>query len=386
VSPNSTSTVAVPDRVLETLRTPKAGVALVALVAAFPPAAGLVGGLPFVTSIAIEAMIFAVFAMSFNLLVGYTGYVSFGHTVFLGAGAYITAILVAKFGVPLFAAATVAIVGTAAFAFVVALVAFRRSGVYFAMITLGVAQVAYTLFQSWNYVGGDTGLTIEPPTLLGYQFNPFEPTGYYYLSLAVVVGTYLLTRAVIRSPSGHVLQAIRENEERARAVGYDVRRFKLGVFSLSGALAAVAGVVYAAYFTQVAPGSTLYWTTTGDGLFMILIGGLGTLVGPLIGSAFVVGTQYALSTYLAGAIPAGAPVLLSRLPERWPLLLGLLFMLTVLRFQEGVAGALGFSKVRDVENARYAGDGADAQGSEGTAVDGAGSADDSVAPNGGGRE
>jgi branched-chain amino acid transport system permease protein len=337
------------NELFEAVKTPYIGAGLLALVGAFPLVANAIGGMPFVTSIAIEMMIFAVFAMSFNLLVGYTGYVSFGHTVFLGSGAYMTAILMEKFGVPFLAAAPAAVVGTGLLALVVGAIAFRRSGVYFAMITLGVAQVFYTLFQSWSYVGGDTGIIIDPPVVFGYEFNPFEPMGYYYLALLTVVGTYLLTRYVIRSPFGHVLQAIRENEERARAVGYNVRAFKLGVFSLSGALAAVSGALYAAYFTQVAPGSTLYWTTTGDGLFMILIGGMGTLVGPIIGSVFVIGTQYTLSTFLVDFIPEGAPALIARLPERWPLLLGLLFMLTVLRFRSGIAGGLGFSRTRSIE-------------------------------------
>jgi len=338
------------NELFESVKTPYIGATLLALVAAFPLVANAIGGLPFLTSIAIEMMIFAVFAMSFNLLVGYTGYVSFGHTVFLGSGAYMTAILMKKFSVPFIAAAPAAVVGTGLFALVVGGIAFRRSGVYFAMITLGVAQVFYTLFQSWNYVGGDTGIIIDPPVVFGYEFNPFEPMGYYYLALATVVVTYLFTRYLVRSPFGHVLQAIRENEERARAVGYSVRTFKLAAFSVSGGLAAVAGVLYAAYFTQVAPGSTLYWTTTGDGLFMILIGGMGTLVGPIIGSVFVIGTQYALSTYLVDFIPEGAPTLIARLPERWPLLLGLLFMLTVLRFRSGIAGGLGFSRVRSIDD------------------------------------
>ncbi|WP_440992025.1 branched-chain amino acid ABC transporter permease [Haloarchaeobius baliensis] len=337
------------NELFESVRTQSVGMVVLAVVAVFPFVANAIGGLPFITSIAIEMMIFAVFAMSFNLLVGYTGYVSFGHTVFLGSGAYMTAILMKKFSVPFIAAAPAAVVGTALFALVVGAIAFRRSGVYFAMITLGVAQVFYTLFQSWNYVGGDTGIIIDPPVVFGYEFNPFEPMGYYYLALVTVVGTYLLTRYVVRSPFGHVLQAIRENEERARAVGYRVRAFKLAVFSLSGALAAVSGALYAAYFTQVAPGSTLYWTTTGDGLFMILIGGMGTLIGPIIGSVFVIGTQYTLSTYLVDVIPEGAPALIARLPERWPLLLGLLFMLTVLRFRSGIAGGLGFSRIRSIE-------------------------------------
>lgn len=329
---------------------------MVAIAALVPAVSIVTGDVPFIVSVLIEVMVFAIFAMGFNLLVGYTGYVSFGHTVFLGAGAYGTALLVVKTGQPFLVAAPLALLATAAFALVVAQVSFRRSGVYFAMITLGVAQVAYTLFRSWDYVGGTTGVIVDPPTVLGYTFNPFEPLGYYYLALASVVGTYLFLRSVVRSPFGHVLQAIRENEARAAAVGYDVRRFKLAAFTISGVVAGFSGVLYAAYFTQVAPGSTLYWTTTGDGLFMILIGGMGTLVGPLIGAVVVVGVRYALSTYLGAAIPAGAPELIQRIPERYPLLLGVVFMLVVLEFREGIAGALGFSRTRDVGKALPGGD------------------------------
>jgi len=331
-------------------RSPWTGIAVLAAVAAFPLVAGG-EDLPFVVSVLIEVFIFAVFAMSFNLLVGYTGYVSFGHALFLGAGAYGTALLVANAGFTFLVAAVLSLTLTAILAVVVALVSFRRSGVYFAIVTLAFAQIAYTLFRRWDYVGGVTGVTIPPPTVLGYEFNPFEPLGYYYFCLGSVVVIYLFVRSLVRSPFGHVLLAIRENEERARAIGYDVWKFKLAAFTLSGTLGGVAGVLYAAYFTQVAPGSTLYWTVTGDGLFMILIGGIGTLVGPLIGAAFVVGVRYSLSTHLAEAIPAAAPELVHRLPERWPLLLGLIFMATVLYFPQGIAGGLGFSRTRSIEGA-----------------------------------
>lgn len=363
----------------DALRSPWIGLAALAAVAAFPLA---VGGedLPFTVSVLIEVFIFAVFAMSFNLLVGYTGYVSFGHALFLGAGAYVTALLMTEFGLSFLLAGILTIPATAALALVVGAVSFRRSGVYFAMITLAFAQLAYTLFRGWDYVGGVTGLTIPAPTLFGYEFNPFEPLGYYYLCLAGVVIVYLFLRSLVRSPFGHVLLAIRENEERAEAIGYDVWRFKLAAFTISGVLAGVAGVLYAAYFTQVAPGSTLYWTVTGDGLFMILIGGIGTLVGPLIGAAFVVGVRYSLSTYLVGAIPAGAPAVLQRLPERWPLLLGLVFMATVLYFQRGIAGGLGFSRTRSIEGALST-----ATDRSERSLDDAGDVESSVGSNGGGR-
>lgn len=328
---------------------PWVGLALLAFLALLPVwylSAG--DGLPFVTSIFIEIFVFAVFAMSFNLLMGYTGYVSFGHTLFLGSGAYATGLLTAKYGVPMEAVIPLAVVLTAVLALGVGAVAFRRSGVYFAMISLGVAQVVYTTFRRWDYVGGTTGLTLDYPTLFGYQFDPFNPVGYYYLTLASVVAVYVFLRFLVRSPFGHVLRAIRENEERAEAIGYHTRTFKLVTFTISGALAGYAGVLYAMFFTQVAPGSTLYWGTTGDGLFMVLIGGLGTLVGPIIGAFFVVGFEYILSTHLGGWIPAAAPELVHRLPERWPLLLGLVFMATVLYFPKGIAGGLGISQNRSV--------------------------------------
>lgn len=218
------------------------------------------------------------------------------------------------------------------------------------MITLGTAQIAYTLFRSWDYVGGTTGLIIEPPTVLGYEFDPFSPLSYYYVYLALLVTVYLLVRTLVRSPFGHVMQAIRENEERARAVGYNVEWFKFATFTIAGVVSGFAGILYAAYFTQVSPDSTLYWTVTGDGLFMLLIGGLGTLVGPVIGAFFVIGCRYLLSTYLGALIPAEAPVYLQRLPERWLLVLGLVFIAAVLWFPEGIASKLGFDRTRNTDH------------------------------------
>jgi len=333
---------------LERLRTPYAGAVAVAVLALLPLVGG--GETPFFVTVIIEVYVFAIFAIGFNVLTGYTGYVSFGHVLFLGAGAYGTVLFVTKAGVPFLAAGGLALAGTAGLALVVALLAFIRTGVYFAMITLGVAQVAYTLFRSWDFVGGTTGLIVQPPTVLGYEFNPFEPLGYYYTYLLLLVGVYLLVRVLVRSRFGHVLQAIRENEERAEAIGYDVDRFKIVAFVIAGVISAFAGVLYAAYFTQVAPNSTLYWTVTGNGLFMLLLGGLGTLVGPIIGAFVVVGVEFLLSTYLGALIPASAPVVLQRFPERWLLVLGVVFVVAVLRFPYGIASTLGFSRTRDADD------------------------------------
>ncbi len=336
-------------RPLERLRTPTAGfLALLVLVAA--PHLGGGQGTPFYVIILIEVFVMAIFAMGFNVLTGYTGYVSFGHVLFLGSGAYGTVLLVTKAGLSFLVAGLLALVGTAVLALLVALVAFRRTGVYFAMITLGVAQVAYTLFRSWDYVGGTTGLIIRPPTVLGWEFDPFSPLSYYYVYLVLLVVVYVALRALVRSHVGHVFQAIRENEERAEAIGYDVALYKYGAFTIAGVVSGFAGVLYAAYFTQVAPGSTLYWTVTGNGLFMLLIGGLGTLVGPVIGAFFVIGSRYLLSTYLGPLIPADAPVYLARLPERWLLVLGVVFVAAVLWFPHGIASKLGFSRTREADS------------------------------------
>jgi len=328
----------------ETLRTPAAGVVAVAFLAGLPL---LWVETPFFVVILIEVYIFAIFAMGFNLLTGYTGYVSFGHVLFLGTGAYGTVLASNELGLSFLAAGVVALVGTAVVALLVGLVAFVRTGVYFAMITLAAAQIAYTLFRQWDFVGGTTGIVIEPPTVVGYEFNPFEPLSYYYVYLAAMVLVYLFVRTLVRSRFGHVLQAIRENEERAEAIGYDVQRFKLASFTLAAVISGFAGVLYAAYFTQVAPDSTLYWTVTGDGLFMLLLGGLGTLVGPIIGAFVVIGTEFALSTHLAGLVPADAPVYVQRLPERWLLILGLVFVAAVLYFPRGIASNLGFTRTRE---------------------------------------
>lgn len=336
------------DPSLDWLRTPYAGALAVALLAVLPLLSG--GDTPFFVTILIEIFVFAIFAMGFNLLTGYTGYVSFGHVLFLGSGAYGTVLFITKAGMSFPVAGALALVGTAIIAFTVGLVAFRRTGVYFAMITLGAAQIVYTYFRTLDYVGGTTGLIIDAPTVLGYEFNPFSPLSYYYVYLLLMVGVYFVVREIIRSPFGHVLQAIRENEERAEAIGYDIWWFKIAAFTAAGVISGFAGILYAAYFTQVAPGSTLYWTTTGNGLFMLLLGGLGTLIGPVIGAFFVIGSRYLLSTYLGLLIPAGAPVYFQRLPERWLLVLGLVFIAAVLWFPDGIASKLGFTRTREEDD------------------------------------
>ena len=274
---------------------------------------------------------FGLFAMSFDFISGYTGYLSFGHAVFYGTGAYLV-ILIANGKIPLLAAGTpfmvtlvVAAILAAVIAVAIGLVSFRLSGVYFAMITLGFAQVFYVFIRGWEWVATtprdgpavslDThpeGFRIGIPYVDGASYAIGELYGsglsgflgmfdlsttvmsFYMVGLVVLV-CYLMMQRIIHSPFGRVMIAIRENEERARAVGYNTFYYKLSAFAISGAFAGVAGALFAGYRRSVTPENTFYFLTTGDALLSSLIGGLGTLAGPLYGRLFEEGLAEFLS-------------------------------------------------------------------------------------------
>jgi branched-chain amino acid transport system permease protein len=274
----------------------------------------------------VETMIavfyFGLFAMSFDFISGYTGYLSFGHAAFYGTGAYFV-VLLANGKVPLLPSSTpfvVALVLAGLLAVLLALaigaVSFRLSGVYFAMITLGFAQVLYVFVRGWDYaasnprdgpavnvqthpggfeigvpwvdslnlaIGQLTGDEIEG--VLGVLTLGTAEVSYYMVGLVVLV-CYLAMQRIVHSPFGRVLVAIRENEERARAVGYDTFRYKLGAFAISGFFASVAGGLFAGFRRSVSPESTFYFLVTGDALLSAIIGGFGTLAGPIYGRLF----------------------------------------------------------------------------------------------------
>jgi branched-chain amino acid transport system permease protein len=268
----------------------------------------------------IVVLYFGLFAMSFDFISGYTGYLSFGHAAFFGVGAYFV-VLTANGKVPLLASGTpfmisllIAGVLAALLALLIGSVSFRLSGVYFAMITLGVGQVLYVLFSNWDYVGenpsdgifvtGRTdGFAVGVPWvdqlnlrigafpgdtvqgLFGFlNFSTVEVS--YYMLGVVVVLSYFAMQRIIHSPFGRVMIAIRENEERARAIGYDVFRYKLGAFAVSGFFGAVAGALFAGYSRSVSPDGSFYFLVSGDALLAAIIGGFGTLAGALFGHLF----------------------------------------------------------------------------------------------------
>nr|WP_206039316.1 branched-chain amino acid ABC transporter permease [Halomicrobium mukohataei] len=265
----------------------------------------------------VAVLYFSLFAMSFDFVSGYTGYLSFGHAAFYGTGAY-TVLLIANGKVPLLGPETpflVALVVGAVLATVLAvvigLVSFRLTGVYFAMITLGFAQVLYVFVRDWDYVGsnprdgialsGARGfelgvpyvdqLTVALGTLTGDTLaiaghTLGTTTVSFYAMGIVVLLCFAAMQRILHSPFGRVMVAIRENEERAEAIGYDTFRYKLGAFAISGFFGGVAGGLLAGFKRSVTPESGFYFLTSGDALLASIIGGFGTLAGPLWGHLF----------------------------------------------------------------------------------------------------
>ncbi|MHB8750187.1 MAG: branched-chain amino acid ABC transporter permease, partial [Aggregatilineales bacterium] len=233
----------------------------------------------------IETFILAILAMSYNLLFGFTGIVSFGHALFFGMGGYALGLCLGKIGlsdsIGLLVGIVAGLATCAVLGLVVGLVSLRLSGVYFAMFTLAVAEMASIFFSRWSVTGAEDGFTINLPDWLNPSGNRL---GYYYLILALFVGVFVLIRRLIGAPFGSVLLAIRENESRAQAIGYHTLTFKLLAMMLAGTLAGLAGILQVIYNKKVDPGS-LGIDYTINPLLMTIIGGLGTFTGPVIGAA-----------------------------------------------------------------------------------------------------
>jgi branched-chain amino acid transport system permease protein len=294
------------------------GSTVVAALIAFPP-----GLPPFLVTTLTEVLILGLFAMSLDLLVGYTGLDSFGHAAVYGLGAYTTALLLLNTGVPLPVALLAGAVATAAVAFPIAWLCTRTTGVAFAMLTLAFAQLLYAIAYKWQSVtGGSDGLAGVPRTP-----GPFEMTwftsrlGYYYMVAGCVVASYLLCRAFVRSPVGTALLAIRENERKAAALGYNPRAYKIVVFVVAAFFGGLAGSLYAPFAGFTSP-DLFFWILSGQVLVMVIIGGAGTLAGPIVGAAFF----YLLEHYL------------SALTNSWALVLGVIFIVFVLFVPEGIWG------------------------------------------------
>jgi len=271
-----------------------------------------------------KVMCFALFACAFNLLIGYGGLLSFGHAMFFGSAGYIAAHAAKVWGFNPEFAILAAVAAAAALGVGAGLIAIRRQGIYFAMITLALAQMVYFFCVQAPFTGGEDGIQAVPRGMLFGFIDLRQVFNMYVLVLAIFLGGFLLIYRVIHSPFGQVLKAIRENEPRAISLGYDTDRYKLLAFVLSAALAGLAGGTKALVF-QLASLTDVHWSMSGEVVLMTLVGGLGTVFGPVVGALVIV----AMANYLA---QLGAWVTVVQ---------GGIFVICVLTFRRGVVGELG---------------------------------------------
>ena len=280
--------------------------------------------LPFILrpAIAAEIWIFAIFGLGLNLLLGYTGLLSFGQSTFFGSAAYVAGWLLKHYAISVLFALGIGVAVGALSALVVGYLCVQRSGLYFIMLTFALNQLFYFVAYQWTSVtGGEDGMPGVPrPALFGIDFK--DPLNYYVFVSVLFLVTFWLMKRVVESPLGKILVAIRENEVRAEAVGYDVPRFKLLAFVIGGAFSGVAGVLYAMLF-GIVPLEAISFVTSGNVVFATLIGGSGSLYGPVIGSFVFIWLSESVSTLWA----------------RWPLLLGVAFIIVVLFLRGGVVEA-----------------------------------------------
>jgi branched-chain amino acid transport system permease protein len=247
--------------------------------------------------LAFDALLFGTIAMSLDLLIGYTGLVSFGHAAFFGLGAYASAVLLERGIVSLWACLLFAVLVVGLYALVVSFFATARHGIYFALLTLIFAEVVYTFFRYTQTFGGSDGIQgVAAPRLIG-DFAIDTPLRNYYLVLVYLGLAYLACRMLVTSHFGRVLVAIRENEDRARFLGYNVQRYKMAVCMISALLTGLGGALYPGRSAFATP-DLMLWTVSGEFIIMVMIGGLGTLAGPVVGGAFFVLLQEKVSSYV----------------------------------------------------------------------------------------
>jgi branched-chain amino acid transport system permease protein len=277
-------------------------------------------------SLAINILIYGLYAVGFNLLFGYTGLLSFGHAAFLGVGAYTAGILIAQHGAAWWWAIPVAIVLGCLVAVIMGMLAIRTRGIYFAMVTLALSQCVYFLVYQLPASGGENGLrgiNIDQVNLFGLSLSLIDPRQkYYFIFFFVALAMVALSR-ILASPFGGAIEALRENEARARACGFNVERTKLLAFVLSAAFCSLAGALNAIHLSSV-PIETLHYATSGLVVMLCLLGGMGTYFGPFVGAALFLLIQDLASTWT----------------EHWQLYVGAIFVIFVLFFPKGVWGTL----------------------------------------------
>jgi branched-chain amino acid transport system permease protein len=265
-------------------------------------------------ALATKIVIWAVFALGFDILLGFTAYLSFGHAAFFGTSAYVTGLMLKHFSADIFPAMIASVLVSVVLAFILGLLILRRSGIYFSILSLAFAEMlhaaALSIFQDWT--GGDNGLTMDTkPVLAGMHM---EGLPVFYLCAVVVVLGFIIARQIKRSPLGLMLQAVKENQMRLEYTGVNVRSYKLAAYVISGVYAGVAGSLMVVYEPYVAT-KFLHWSTSGEVVIMSVIGGVNTLVGPMLGAGFMLYFENVVQGVIG--------------PE-WKLVLGLIFVLVVI--------------------------------------------------------
>ncbi len=293
------------------------------VVLSFPFWFEYIGGYPGLDT---KILIWALMALGFDILLGFTGYLSFGHAIFFGVSAYATGLMLKHFSPEIIPAMFIAVIVGTIMAFAVGYLTMKRSGIYFSILTLAFGEMlnSAALSTLQDITGGDNGLTIPDvkPVLFGIRMDGLSM---YFLAAAILILGYYLARRIATSPFGLILKAIKSNQERLEYTGIDVQKYKLGGFVISAIYASIAGSLMVIYEPYVAT-EYLHWSTSGELVIMSVMGGVGTLVGPMIGAAFMLYFENVLS------VPLG---------EEWLLVLGIIFMAIVIflpgGFMEGLA-------------------------------------------------
>ncbi len=282
--------------------------------------------MPF-TALGVNILIYGLYALGFNLLFGYLGLLSFGHAALFGTGAYLCGIAFVHFAMPWYLAILIGTLSGALMAAAIGVLAIRTRGIYFAMVTMALAQCVYYLFyQAVGWTGGENGLrgiNLRTINLVGLTFDFINPLTRYYVTAAFVIAALFVLSRILASPFGAVIEAVRENEARARASGYNVTMTRLVTFILSGAFCGLAGAL-AAFHLSIVPIEMLHYETSGMAVMMSLLGGMGTFFGPFVGAAVFLLLENFASLWT----------------EHWQLIVGAVFVVCVLFFPAGIWGTI----------------------------------------------
>jgi len=268
-----------------------------------------------------KVLCFALFACAFNLLLGYTGLLSFGHAVFLGTAAYVTGHALKVWQLPTLLGLLAGTLAAAALGWAIGSLAIRRQGIYFAMVTLALAQMVFFFFLQAPFTGGEDGLQGVPRGSL-FGLDLANDINLYYLVVTIFAGSFWLIQRTIHSPFGQILKAIRENEARTISLGYDVAKYKLLAFVLSAGLAGLAGATKTVVF-KFATLTDAHWHTSGEVVLMTLLGGMGTVFGPVVGATVIVTLQNELADKVGSLVTV---------------IMGAIFVICVLAFRRGIVG------------------------------------------------